>query len=132
MTFVLTVDPDRWHANVDAALAARDDPATGGTVVPVAKSNGYGLGQALVAHQMRARRRPVLSVGTVYEALDAHLEWDADLLVLTPWNVAEAQADAAWKQARQRYGTMLITTIADAIQNLRDSQPVSPAPQTKP
>ena len=114
MTFVLTVDPDRWHANVDAALAARDDPATGGTVVPVAKSNGYGLGQALVAHQMRARRRPVLSVGTVYEALDAHLEWDADLLVLTPWNVAEAQADAAWKQARQRYGTMLITTIADA------------------
>ena len=73
MTFVLTVDPDRWHANVDAALAARDDPATGGTVVPVAKSNGYGLGQALVAHQMRARRRRSSDLGSGFSEVSRYL-----------------------------------------------------------
>lgn len=113
MTFLLRVDGHRWRHNVDAVLAGRDDPGTGGRVVPVAKSNGYGLGQALVARQMRQRQRPVIAVGTIFEALDAHLEWDADILVLTPWTVAEQQSVMAWRQARQRYGTMLITTIAD-------------------
>lgn len=113
MTFLLRVDEHRWRHNVDAVLTGRDDPASGGRVVPVAKSNGYGLGQALVAREMRHRKRPVIAVGTIYEALDVHLEWDADILVLTPWNVAEPQSVTAWRQARHRYGTMLITTIAD-------------------
>jgi len=112
VTFLLRVDRQRWQANVDRVLAQYD--AAGGQLVPVAKSNGYGLGQALLAHQMRERRRPVLAVGTVYEALDPHLEWDADLLVLTPWNAGEAAAQTAWATARQRYGTMLITTVADS------------------
>ena len=38
---------------------------------------------------------------------------DADLLVLTPWQVGEPQALDAWRRVRHRYGTMLITTIAD-------------------
>lgn len=114
MTFLLRVDGPRWQRTVDAVLADRDDPGTGGRVVPVAKSNGYGLGQALLARQMGARGRPVLAVGTIYEALDPHLDWGADLLVLTPWQVAEPQALDAWQRARQRYGTMLITTIGDA------------------
>ncbi len=113
MTFLLRVDGQRWQANVDAVLSRRDDAATGGSVIPVAKSNGYGLGQAALARQMRHRRRSVLSVGTVFEAVEPHLEWDADLLVLTPWNLAEQHAAAAWEQARLRYGTMLITTLAD-------------------
>ncbi len=113
MTFLLRVDGHRWRHTVDAVLQGRDDPGTGGRVVPVAKSNGYGLGQALIARQMRHRQRPVLSVGTIYEALEEHLEWNADLLVLTPWQVGEPQALDAWRRARHRYGTMLITTIAD-------------------
>ena len=113
MTYLLRVDGHRWRAGLTDVLTGHDDPATGGQLIPVAKSNGYGLGQGLVAREMRTRGRQVLSVGTIYEALDPHLEWDADLLVLTPWNVAEAVADTAWQQARQRYGTMLITTIAD-------------------
>lgn len=114
MTFLLRVDAERWHANVDAVLADRDDRSSGGQLIPVAKSNGYGLGQALLARQMRARRRSALGVGTIHEAIDPHLDWDADLLVLTPWNAVEKIADAAWRQARQRYGTMLITTAADS------------------
>lgn len=113
MTFLLRVDPHRWNHTVDAVLAGRDDPGTGGRVIPVAKSNGYGLGQALLARQMSQRERPVLAVGTIYEALDDHLDWSADLLVLTPWHLAEPQSLQAWRRARHRYGTMLITTIAD-------------------
>lgn len=114
MTFVLQVDGQGWRANIDAVLAQRDDPATGGRVVPVAKSNGYGLGQALLAREMRARHRTVLSVGTVYEAIEQHLEWDGELLVLTPWNVADQAAERAWRQARHDYGTRLITTVGDS------------------
>lgn len=113
MTFLLQVDGPRWQANVDQVLAQCDDPTTGGRVVPVAKSNGYGLGQAVLSRQMRARNRAVLSVGTVFEAIEQALEWDGDLLVLTPWNVADQVAQQAWQQAWHDYGTRLITGVGD-------------------
>jgi len=130
MTFLLQVDGTRWHANADQVLAEFDDEATGGMLIPVAKSNGYGLGQARVAQQMRARQRPILSVGTIHEALASDLDWDADLLVLTPWNQAESAAEDAWHQVRQRYGTRLITTVADSASLraiARDAHPERPS-----
>lgn len=103
MAFVLQIDGPRWQANIDRVLREYDD------VVPVIKSNGYGLGQQLLADRMKAMN--VLSVGTVYEALD--LNWDGDLLVLTPWQVADVDEEPAWAAAVQQYGPRLITTIAD-------------------
>lgn len=118
MTFLLRVDGQKWHANLDAVLGKYDDTATGGRVIPVIKGNGYGLGQGLLAGQMARRGRDCVSVGTVFEALDPEFQWDGDLLVLTPWQVADEPSQEAWAAARERYGDRLITSVGD-IASLR-------------
>ena len=65
MTFTLQVDAERWRRNSDAvrdavrsAISAGTHHHSAGDLVPVAKGNGYGLGNARLARET-ARWRTV-------------------------------------------------------------------------
>ncbi|GAA0701695.1 alanine racemase [Kitasatospora atroaurantiaca] len=88
MTLSLYVDAARWRAHQRAVLA--EFPG----LVPVAKGNGYGFGNGLLAGEaglLRAAdgRVDCLAVGTAYEAADAAGRYEGELLVLTPYRTGE-------------------------------------------
>ncbi len=116
MTFRLVVDGPRWRRHAAEVAGRYYDAATGAGVVPVVKGNGYGFGQPLLATEAARLGAPVMSVGTVFEAadpgLDPQLIRAGDLLVLTPWDPADAAAADAWVAVRRRWGARLIVTIA--------------------
>jgi hypothetical protein len=131
MTFVLHVDSHRWRAHTGGtveAVRAAIGPARGasdadtpaalrptalGDLVPVAKGNGYGVGNArLVAEAARLGLTRV-AVGTVFEAHDALEQFDGDVLVLTPFEPADPYAAAQWVElAHSPYADRLVRTVA--------------------
>lgn len=134
MSFWLQVDGPRWRNHAAQVLAEYRDAATETELVPVVKANGYGLGQGLAAREAAELGANVLAVGTVLEAIDPALDWSADLLVLTPFDPRDEQAQWAWEQARQQFRGRLITTVADpaALAELvalaaREGRPETPA-----
>ena len=68
MSFVITIDTDRWRAHQDSVRDAI--AATGATLVPVAKGNGYGVGNVRLAMEARRLGADSLAVGTVYEVAE--------------------------------------------------------------
>jgi hypothetical protein len=82
MTLSLYVDTARWRAHQRAVLA--EFPG----LVPVAKGNGYGLGNARLTEEAAQLGTGVLAVGTAQEAAAA-ADYPGDLLVLTPYRAGE-------------------------------------------
>jgi hypothetical protein len=96
MSFVIAIDTPRWHAHQervrDAVLA------TGAALVPVAKGNGYGVGNLRLAAESARLGAGAVAVGTVHEAsvvLDA--QPGLDVLVLEPFTLGSAIEAAAWR-----------------------------------
>jgi hypothetical protein len=83
MTLSLYLDTARWRAHQQSVLA--EFPG----LVPVAKGNGYGLGNARLAEEANRLGTRVLAVGTADEARAAAGVFDGELLVLTPYRVGE-------------------------------------------
>ncbi|MFI9270002.1 alanine racemase [Kitasatospora sp. NPDC052896] len=83
MTLSLYVDTERWRAHQHALLA--EFPG----LVPVAKGNGYGLGNRRLATEAGRLGRPILAVGTAAEAAEALPGYPGELLVLTPYRIGE-------------------------------------------
>lgn len=83
MTLSLYVDTDRWRTHQHALLA--EFPG----LVPVAKGNGYGLGNDRLAREAALLGAPLLAVGTADEAAAALDRFAGELLVLTPYRVGE-------------------------------------------
>lgn len=83
MTLSLYVDTDRWRTHQHAVL--KEFPG----LVPVAKGNGYGLGNARLAEEAGLLGTGLLAVGTAQEAAEALEHFAGDLLVLTPYRVGE-------------------------------------------
>ncbi|MFD9126438.1 alanine racemase [Kitasatospora sp. NPDC059571] len=83
MTLSLYVDTARWRAHQQAVLA--EFPG----LVPVAKGNGYGLGNTRLAEEAELLGTPALAVGTAREAAGAAASFPGDLLVLTPCRPGE-------------------------------------------
>ncbi|MDH6576371.1 alanine racemase [Kitasatospora sp. MAP5-34] len=83
MTLSLYVDTARWRAHQQAVLA--EFPG----LVPVAKGNGYGLGNDRLAAEAGLLGTGLLAVGTAAEAAEALDEYPGDLLVLTPYRAGE-------------------------------------------
>ncbi|WSJ71177.1 alanine racemase [Kitasatospora sp. NBC_01250] len=83
MPLSLYLDTDRWRAHQRAVLA--EFP----TLVPVAKGNGYGLGNRLLAEEAARLGVPLLAVGTPAEAAEAVCWYDGEVLVLTPYRPGE-------------------------------------------
>ena len=75
----LTVDGDRWRAHLRRVLEQRPG------LVPVAKGNGYGFGNARLARRAQWLGVDTVAVGTYPEIADVTPRFDGDMLVLSPW-----------------------------------------------
>lgn len=86
MAFDLYLDHARWRARIESML--QTDPG----IVPVVKGNSYGLGRDLLTDECRELGTDTIAVGTYGEVIDALLQFDGSVLVLTPWRPFDAQA----------------------------------------
>ena len=139
MTFTLHVDGARWREHTErtrdavraaisagphtptegGAGASADDsrwPGTAsneGDIVPVAKGNGYGLGNVRCLREAQRLGLTRVAVGTVYEVAEAAATYDGDILVLTPYEPADRTAAAAWGVlGRTPYADRVIRTVS--------------------
>ena len=112
MSFVITIDTERWRAHQDSVRDAIT--ATGATLVPVAKGNGYGVGNARLAAEALRLGSDSLAIGTVHEA-PAVLAAEPGLavLVLEPLTLRGRVTAEAWLALAQLPGSdRVIHTIA--------------------
>ncbi|MDT0202444.1 alanine racemase [Nocardioides sp. AE5] len=84
MAVTLYVDTARFRANQHRVLALAPE------VVPVAKGNGYGLGNARLAVEAAGLGVDTLAVGTYAEVPEVADQFPGSVLVLTPWRSFEA------------------------------------------
>jgi alanine racemase len=108
MTFTLYVDGARWRGHTEstrdavrAAISAGTHDHRDGDLVPVAKGNGYGLGNERLAAEATRLGLTRLAVGTVLEAEALLAAYDGDLLVLEPFDPRVAATGAAWHRLAQ-------------------------------
>ncbi|MFC8722687.1 alanine racemase [Kitasatospora sp. NPDC057198] len=87
MTLTMYVDTDRWRAHQQGLLAEFSG------LVPVAKGNGYGFGNARLAAEAARLGVPTLAVGSAEEAAAVAGDFPGDLLVLTPYRPGQPEAD---------------------------------------
>jgi hypothetical protein len=101
----LHVDAERWRAHavevrdkVCAAAcgagSATSEPWDG--LVPVAKGNGYGLGNARLAREAARLGVTTLAVGTASEVAQVADRFGGDVLVLNPYQPADASTAGDW------------------------------------
>jgi alanine racemase len=83
----LYVDGERWRSHLRAVRDAHPG------LVPVAKGNGYGFGNARLARKAQWLGVDTLAVGTYAEVPGVASRFDGDLLVLTPWRPFSAPPD---------------------------------------
>jgi len=120
MTFTLHVDGERWRAHTTAtrdavrtAISAGTHHHAEGDLVPVAKGNGYGLGNARLVREATRLGLTRLAVGTVFEATQVLDAYDGDVLVLSPFEPADAVAAQAWMElAHGPHSARVIRTVA--------------------
>ena len=112
MSFVITIDTPRWRAHQDRVRDAIT--ATGATVVPVAKGNGYGVGNVRLAAEARRLGADCVAVGTVHEAPAVlAAEADLDVLVLEPLTLRGEVVAGAWRAlAEHPDSARVIHTVA--------------------
>jgi alanine racemase len=79
MSLTLYVDGDRFRTHLRTTLARHPD------LVPVAKGNGYGLGNSRLAQIAAWLGVDTLAVGTYAELAQVADHFPGSLLVLTPW-----------------------------------------------
>ena len=113
MTFTLTVDSGRWSAHQQGVLTSITPLLTGGSVVPVIKGNGYGVGRDVLAAQANSLGVEVIAVGTVFEAAAALAGFAGSVVVLTPFDPRDASASAAWTALLDASADRVIVTVAD-------------------
>ena len=108
MTFAVEVQAQRWRDHCARVFAGYS--AAGAEVVPVIKSNGYGLGQSLLAMEAAALGATKVAVGTVFEASEMLEAFAGDIVVLEPFNPADVEAAAEWERLASE--PRLIATLA--------------------
>ena len=120
MTFTLHVDGDRWRAHtqrtrdaVRAAIGAGTHDHADGDLVPVAKGNGYGIGNDRLVREASRLGLTRLAVGTVFEAAAAADAYDGDILVMAPFEPADAIAAVAWVElAHGPHSARIVRTVS--------------------
>jgi alanine racemase len=75
----LQVDADRWRAHLRAFVSGQT------RIVPVAKGNGYGFGNSVLAAEASVLGVGTMAVGTYEEVAAATGPFRGDVLVLSPW-----------------------------------------------
>ena len=120
MTFTLHVDGERWRAHtqstcdaVRGAISAGTHRHADGDLVPVAKGNGYGIGNDRLAREATRLGLTRLAVGTVFEAVAAAPSYDGDILVMAPYEPADRVAAAAWARLeRGPHAPRILRTVS--------------------
>jgi hypothetical protein len=117
MTFTLHVDAARWRSHQartrDDVRTAIAGPSSAGDLVPVAKGNGYGVGNVRLATEAQRLGLTRLAVGTVFEVAEVAEAYDGDILVLTPFEPADPVAGAAWVEvAHAPYADRVVRTVS--------------------
>jgi len=112
MSFVLSVQSDRWRAHVQST-AATIESITGSPVVPVIKGNGYGLGQGCLASESEKLTGTVVAVGSVFELEEVLAHTLSDVIVLEPFDPRDTVSAGAWWEAGHRWDSKrIIRTIS--------------------
>lgn len=76
----LHVDTESWRAHLRETV----EQCPG--IVPVAKGNGYGFGNCLLAGEVERLGLTTIAVGTAHEVADVRAAgWGGDVVVLNPW-----------------------------------------------
>ena len=83
MPLTLSVDADTWREHLRSVVAAMAG------LVPVAKGNGYGFGNGVLATEAKALGVETLAVGTYDEVPAVTAHFPGDVLVLSPWRPGE-------------------------------------------
>jgi hypothetical protein len=96
MSFIIRIDTPRWQAHQEGV---RDSlAAAGAQLVPVAKGNGYGVGNARLAEESARLGVPAIAVGTVHEVIDVlDAQPGLDVLVLEPVTLRTDVEASAWR-----------------------------------
>ena len=89
MTFTVEIDVARWRDHHKRVLAELPG------LVPVAKGNGYGVGNARLAMESAVLGVDTIAVGTDREVAEVHEHFPGDMLVLTPVAATTAYDDPA-------------------------------------
>ena len=108
MTFAVEIQANRWRDHCARVFA--EYSAAGAEVVPVIKSNGYGLGQAFLATEATALGARRVAVGTIFEASELLKVFAGDIVVLEPFNPVDVEAAAEWERLSAE--PRLIATLA--------------------
>jgi hypothetical protein len=112
MSFVISIDTERWRAHQHEVRDALT--AAGAQLVPVAKGNGYGVGNDRLAAEAARLGVGTIAVGTVHEVpavLDA--QPDVDVLVLEPITLLTDIEARAWRALSDHPGAdRVIHTVA--------------------
>lgn len=83
MSVTLHIAAEQWRGRVRRFV---DDAAAAGvTVVPVAKGNGYGFGNAVLAAESARLGVTTIAAGTYEEVPAVEPGFGGDVLVLSPW-----------------------------------------------
>jgi alanine racemase len=82
----LYVDGTRWRSHLRSVV----DTHPG--IVPVAKGNGYGFGNARLGTVAEELGADTIAVGTYAEVADVAESFSGSILVLTPWRPFETRA----------------------------------------
>ncbi len=112
MSFVISIDTQRWQAHQDSVRDAIAE--SGAAVVPVAKGNGYGMGNTRLAAEALRMGTGAIAIGTVHEAGPVlAAPGELDVLILEPFTLRGRVVSAAWLGLADRPGaTRVIHTIA--------------------
>ncbi len=99
MSFILHVNARRWRSHLSEHAAALGD------VVPVAKGNGYGVGNRRLAIEAARLGADTIAVGLPTEVTEVAGPFPGFILVMTPW-------DGRGDDVEQVSGARAIRTVA--------------------
>ena len=112
MSFTLNINGDKWGTHLRSVVNAVTT-ASGSSLVPVVKGNGYGIGQELLGATAMELGADTIAVGTVFEIESVVSVTQGDIVVLQPFDSRDVGAAAKWSEISKKfYSGRIIRTIA--------------------
>ena len=113
MSFTVSIETQVWHSHLLNTL--EDFNEAGATVVPVIKSNGYGLGQDNLCAIADRLDTGTIAVGTIWEAFRALQLFKGEVVVLEPFNPRDEFNQPTWDKIDEtEYRNRLIRVVDNA------------------
>ncbi|MEZ7963923.1 MAG: alanine racemase [Candidatus Nanopelagicales bacterium] len=112
MSFTLNINGDKWGTHLRSVVNAVTT-ASGSSLVPVVKGNGYGIGQELLGVTAMELGADTIAVGTVFEIESVISVTQGDIVVLQPFDSRDVGAAAKWSEISKKfYSGRIIRTVA--------------------